>query len=91
MSVNEITAKVRDLKELKAMAEEIAQEIAAIEDAIKAEMTIRNTEEMNVDVYKIRWAKITSSRFDVSGFKKAMPDMYSQFSKTIESRRFTIA
>lgn len=39
MSANEMTAKVRELKELKAMAEELAQEITAIEDAIKAELT----------------------------------------------------
>lgn len=38
MSANEMTAKVRELKELKAMAEELAQEITAIEDAIKAEL-----------------------------------------------------
>lgn len=91
MSANEITAKVRELKELKAMAEELAQEITAIEDAIKAELTARNAEEMTVDVYKIRWTKVTSSRFDTTSFKKAMPELYGQFTKTSESRRFSIA
>lgn len=46
MSINEMTAKVRELKELKAMAEELSAEITAIEDEIKAEMTARNAEEM---------------------------------------------
>lgn len=91
MSANEMTAKVRELKELKAMAEELAQEITAIEDAIKAELTARNAEEMTVDVYKIRWARVTSSRFDTTSFKKAMPELYGQFTKTSESRRFSIA
>lgn len=91
MSANEMTAKVRELKELKAMAEELAQEITAIEDCIKAEMTARNTDEMTVDVYKIRWTKVTSSRFDTTSFKKAMPELYGQFTKTSESRRFSIA
>lgn len=91
MSTNEMTAKVRELKELKAMAEELAQEITAIEDAIKAELTARNAEEMTVDVYKIRWTKVTSSRFDTTSFKKAMPELYGQFTKTSESRRFSIA
>ena len=36
MSANELTSKVRELKELKAMADELAAEITAIEDAIKA-------------------------------------------------------
>ncbi len=91
MSANEMTAKVRELKELKAMAEELAQEITAIEDAIKAELTARNAEEMTVDVYKIRWTRVTSSRFDTTSFKKAMPELYGQFTKTSESRRFSIA
>lgn len=91
MSANEMTAKVRELKELKAMAEELEQEITAIEDAIKAELTARNAEEMTVDVYKIRWTKVTSSRFDTTSFKKAMPELYGQFTKTSESRRFSIA
>lgn len=90
MSANEMTAKVRELKELKAMAEELAQEITAIEDAIKAELTARNAEEMTVDVYKIRWTRVTSSRFDTTSFKKAMPELYGQFTKTSESRRFSI-
>lgn len=55
MSTNEMTNKIRELKELKAMTEELAAEITAIEDCIKAEMTVRNTDEMTVDVYKIRW------------------------------------
>ena len=91
MSTMELTTKVRELKELKAMAEELAQEITAIEDAIKAELTARNAEELTVDVYKIRWTKVTSSRFDTTSFKKAMPELYGQFTKTSESRRFTIA
>lgn len=87
MSANEMTAKVRELKELKAMADEIT----AIEDEIKAEMTARNTEEMTVDIFKIRWTHVTSSRFDSASFKKAMPELYGQFTKTTQSRRFSIA
>lgn len=91
MSTNEMTAKVRELKELKAMAEELAAEITAIEDEIKAEMTARNTDEMLVDVYKIRWTKVESNRFDTTSFKNALPELYKQFTKTTASRRFTIA
>lgn len=54
-------------------------------------MTARNTEEMTVDIFKIRWAHVTSSRFDSASFKKAMPELYGQFTKQTESRRFSIA
>lgn len=73
------------------MAEELTAEITAIEDEIKAEMTTRNTDEMTVDVYKIRWTKVLSTRFDSSAFKKAMPELYAQFTKQTKSRRFSIA
>ena len=91
MSTNELSTKVRELKELKAMAEELSAEITAIEDVIKAEMSARNTEEMLIDVYKIRWTKVTSNRFDTTAFKKAMPELAEKFTKTTESRRFTVA
>ena len=91
MSTQEMTSKVRELKELKAMAEELSAEITAIEDEIKAEMTTRDTDEMIVDIFKIRWTKVTSNRFDSSAFKKSCPDIYKQFTKQTETRRFSIA
>ena len=91
MSTSEITGKVRELKELKAMLEESEAEIDTIEDEIKAEMTARNTEEMSVDVYKVRWTKVTSSRFDTSAFKKTHAELYNQYTKQTETRRFCVA
>lgn len=91
MSTNEMASKVKELKELKLMAEELSADIAAIEDSIKAEMTEKGVEEMTVDVFKIRWTKVSSTRFDSTTFKKAMPELYAQFTRQTESRRFTIA
>ena len=68
MSKTEMTSKVRELKELKAMADE-----------------------MTVDVYKVRYKTVKSSRFDTTAFKKAMPDLAAQFTRETESRRFTVA
>lgn len=91
MSQNELTSKVRELKELKVFAEQIADEISALEDAIKAEMTERDIEEMQIDIFKVRWTRVQSSRFDTTAFKKAMPELAAQFTKVTESRRFTVA
>jgi len=90
MSANEMTAKVRELKELKAMIDELSAEAATIEDEIKAEMTARNVNEMAVDVFKIRYTTVNSTRFDSSAFKKAHGDLYAQYSKQTTSRRFSI-
>ena len=91
MSTNELTSKVRELKELKMMAEELAAEITAIEDTIKAEMTARETEELITGEYKIRWKKVVSNRFDTTAFKKTHADLYEQYTKTTETRRFNVA
>lgn len=90
MSTAELTKKVRELKELKLMAEELAAEIADIEAEIKKEMETRDVEEMEVDVFKVRWAKVKSRRFDLSAFKRASPELTQVFTKTCESRRFSI-
>jgi predicted phage-related endonuclease len=91
MSANELTSKVRELKELKIMADELAAEITAIEDTIKAEMTARNTEEMTVDVFKIRWTTVNSNRFDTTAFKATHKELYEQYTKQTTTRRFTVA
>lgn len=91
MSKTEMMSKVRELKELKVMAEELAAEITAIEDSIKADMTAQGIEEMTVDVYKVRYKTVKSSRFDTTAFKKAMPDLAAQFTRETESRRFSVA
>lgn len=89
MSINEIKNKAEELKELKAMREELDAEIAAIEDEIKQEMGDKET--LIAGAFKITWKAITSSRFDSTAFKKANPELAAQFTKTTTTRRFTIA
>lgn len=91
MSVNEMVSKVRSLKELEAFIAEAQAEAEAIKDELKAQMTAQNTEEMSVDVYKIRYTTVTSERLDTTAFKKAMPDVAKLYTKTSITKRFSIA
>lgn len=91
MSINEMTAKVRELKELKAMAEELTAEITAIEDSIKADMNEKGIDEMQIDIFKIRYKTVTSSRFDSTAFKNTHSELYNQYLKQTTTRRFSIA
>ncbi len=91
MSKTELTSKVKELKELKAMADELAAEIATIEDDIKAEMTAQGVEEITVDVYKVRYKTVKSSRFDSAAFKQTHAELYAQYTKQTETRRFSVA
>lgn len=50
MSTNELTAKVRKLKRLQTKAEELKEEITAIQDELKALLTAQNVEEMKAGI-----------------------------------------
>ena len=88
MSANEIHAKVRELKELKLMMEELSAEITAIEDALKAAMG--EQEVLICGEYKLTYQTITSSRFDSTRFKKDHADLASAYTKTTTCRRFSV-
>lgn len=91
MSTNELTTKIRELKELQALIEMAQAEAEAIKDELKALMIETGTDEMNVDIFKIRYAIVKSSRFDTAAFKKTHADLYAQYTRQTETRRFSVA
>ncbi len=91
MSTNELTKKIRELKELQALIEQAQAEAEAIKDDLKAYMIDNDTDEMNVDVFKIRYAIVKGSRFDTAAFKRTHADLYAQYTRQTETRRFTVA
>lgn len=91
MSNETMSAKVKELRELKRMQEDLAAEIGSIEDEIKAVMTAQETETLTGADWKITWKPVTSSRLDTTALKKALPDVAERFTKTTTSRRFCVA
>ena len=90
MSIQNIEAKAKELQELKRMKEELEAEIASLEDAIKAELTERNTEDLIAGAYRIKWTSFQSNRFDTTRFKKDHADLAAAYTKTTNTRRFSI-
>ena len=91
MSMNELEAKVAELRELRRMADELAAEITATEDELKAYMTANSTDELYGPSFKITWKSVTSSRLDSKALKAAAPELWERFSKSTTTRRFIIA
>ena len=89
MSINEIEAKARELRQLQALIDEAQAEAEAIKDAIKAAMG--DSESIQAGEYKITWKAVTTSRIDTTALKKAMPDVAERFTKETTSRRFCVA
>ena len=91
MSISELDMKVKELRELKRMADELAGEIEALQDGIKAHMTAQNTDTLTGTDWKITWKEVTSNRLDSTALKKELPDIAARFMKASTSRRFTLA
>ena len=83
--------EVQELVKLREMADELAAEISAIEDEIKAHMDKVGTDTLEAGKHVVRWAVVKSSRFDSKAFRETCPSIYDQYTKSTEVRRFTVA
>jgi predicted phage-related endonuclease len=86
-----LESKIEQLQELEMLMDEVKSEMELIKDEIKAEMHKRNTEEMKVGRFIVRWTEVLSQRFDTTAFKKLFPNVYNDFTKQVSSRRFSIS
>ncbi len=89
MSIHELEAKCRELRQLMALIEEAQTEAETIKDALKAQMG--ESEELRAGEYRVTWKPITTSRLDTAALKKAVPDLVEKFTKTSTTRRFCVA
>lgn len=88
MNMNE---RVRELRELRRMREELAAEIEAIESEVKAEMSARNVDTLTGTDWRITWKSVTSSRLDTAALKRELPELAERFTRQTTVRRFVVA
>ena len=91
MSIYEVDAKVKELRELRDMEAEVKSAIAVIEDSLKAEMLAKNTEVLAGTDYRVTWKTVVTNQFDSAAFKLTHADLFAQFSRSTTTRRFVIA
>ena len=91
MSIHEMESKVKELRELRRMADELAAEIDSIQDAIKAHMEAEGMDTISGSDWKVTYKAVTSSRLDTAALKKSLPDLAAQFTKQTTTRRFCVA
>ena len=87
--MNELSTLCREYRELQRMGEEIAAEMDALKERIRAAMGENDT--VTAGEYKITNKAVSSSRLDSVALKKALPEIAAQFTKTTVSRRFVIS
>ena len=91
MSSNEMDSKIKELRELRRMAEELAAEIDSIQDTIKRHMDAEGVDTISGTDWRVTYKAVTSARLDTAALKKALPDLAAQFTKTTTARRFCVA
>ena len=89
MSINEMEAKCRELRQLQNLIEEAQAEAETIRDAIKA--AIGDSETVQAGEYKITWKPVKTARIDTTALKKALPDVAQAFTRETTVRRFSVA
>ena len=71
MSMNEIEAKCRELRQLQNLIAEAEQEAEAIKDALKVHMG--DNEELYAGEYMVTWRPVKSSRVDTAALRVSTP------------------
>ena len=88
MNMNE---RVRELRALRQMANELAAEIEAIESEVKAEMSARDVDTLTGTDWRITWKSVTSSRLDTAALKRELHELAERFIRQTTVRRFVVA
>ena len=91
MSVNEISTKAREYKELQNFIKTLQDEADALKAAITAAMDEQGTDTVKTDLFTIRWTAYQSTRVDTTALKNELPEIAARYSKTTTSRRFAVA
>lgn len=91
MSVDTMNEKVHQLRELRRMASELADEISNIEDELKGVMNAQEVDALAGADWSITWKAVTSNRPDSTALKKELPEIAARFMKQTTARRFVLA
>lgn len=90
MSINELSDRIKVLRGLRRMADELQEEMDRITDIIKSEMASREVEELCGSDWKVTWKLVKSRRFDSKAFKATHSELYDQYCSETATRRFTV-
>lgn len=91
MNVDTMNEKVRELRELRRMQEELTAEIETIQDELKCHMDRCGMDTLLGMDWRITWKAVTSKRVDTTALHKAMPDVAQAFTRETATRRFVLA
>lgn len=87
----DINATMAELAEYIRLGEEVAANIEALKDQLKAYMQATGTDTISGAEHKAAYKSVTSNRLDTAALKRDLPDVAQQYTRATETRRFTFA
>ena len=90
MTQNELKKAAHDYRDLQTMIKELEADAEAIKASIITHMNAEKADNLQVDVFTIKYTPYTSSRIDTAALKKELPDIAARYTKTTETRRFQV-
>ena len=90
MENNELVWRLKLIRQLELQQKELEEQIEALKDSVKAEMSAQNITSLNVGEYSVSWKSYIIHRFDATTFKAEHSDLYEKYSKAVEAKRFFI-
>jgi predicted phage-related endonuclease len=84
-------SRIREYREYKRLAEEAQAVADSIADELKAHMNEQGESKLTVGEYKLTYTPYTSNRVDTVALKKELPDIAARFTKSTETRLFSVA
>ena len=90
MGNTEVQVTIEMIIRLELQKEDICNQIDALKDKLKAEMTAQSVEQLRAGLHQVSWTTYKSRRFDTTAFKAEHAELYDEFSKVTETKRFTL-
>lgn len=86
-----LSEQVQEYKELEKQINALKERMDEIKTAITTVMEAKSIQQLDVDIFKIRYQEIISNKFDTKIFKETYTELYKQFLYESRCKRFTIA
>lgn len=83
--------KVQEYKRLQNLVDELTKQMDTIKEALINELEQQQLQELDIDIFKVKYIEVVANRFDTSSFKKQYEKLYNEYLKESRYKRFTIA
>ena len=91
MGTNELTARIKEYREYKRLAEEMLQLADSIADELKAAMMEAGESKMIVGEYKLSYTDVSRTDIDRKRLRAEQEEIFTAYSYSTKYKRFLVS